>query len=195
MADPIIIPVQEGHWGKWEKPVVIPDGYFISGMQVRFESWNHEQDDTALNGLKLLCTSLYNPDDVQTVVAHEGFWGTWRKPVTVPNECYVIGLATRIESKQGSNGDDTALNGLKMLYRHRVTMQVNPLMLESGIWGQWAGEASVPEDSLMCGVQIRMEQPQAPGKDDTAMNGINILSRPIPALQLVGTAFKQNYHK
>lgn len=180
MSETSIIPVQAGFWGEWQEPVIIPDGYLIRGMQVRFEGSQGGGDDTALNGLKLLCEDIYHPQDTREVIVHEGFWGAWRNPVYVPDNCYVVGVATRIEARQGT-GDDTALNGIKMIYRNRVTLQVGIITLEDGIWGSWAGEASVPDDSLVCGVQIRIESPQRDG-DDTAMNGINLVSRKIPSL-------------
>jgi hypothetical protein len=150
-------------------------------MQVRFESPAPDQDDTALNGIKLLCADIWDTSQLRTVDVHNGFWGSWRKAVCVPPNCYAIGIATRIERKQGSGGDDTALNGIKLLYRNIRNLEAGIITVEKGVWGDWDGEASVEMDCLMCGLQVRMEQPVGEG-DDTAMNGVKILSRPNPLL-------------
>ena len=177
----VTLPVQLGHWGDWQAPVVIPSDYYIYGMQVRYESFAADQDDTALNGIKLLCADVYGSGTTQIISVHEGFWGKWRKRITVPSGCYAVGLATRIEPKQGSNGDDTALNGIKMIYRNYDTMQLGEVMIESGNWGDWAGYATFEPDHLMSGIQVRMEQPLHTG-DDTAMNGLKIIGKPLPVL-------------
>jgi hypothetical protein len=171
-----LITVHDGFWGNWEAPVIIPEGFYVYGMQVRFEPGSSNNDDTALNGIRILC-STYDGKSQRTITVHEGFWGDWRKVVAVPNRCYVIGVATRIEYPQPNGGDDTALNGIKMIYRNLDNSTTGAITVEDGLWGSWAGEASVPEGSLLAGLQVRIEAPQGKG-DDTAMNGVKVVSRP-----------------
>lgn len=52
------IVVEEGRWGTWRPDVLIPDGYYVAGMQMRFESYQRSGDDTAANGIRLLLRKI-----------------------------------------------------------------------------------------------------------------------------------------
>ncbi len=177
MTDKVVQTVHAGFWGDWESEVEIPDGYYILGMRTRFEPFKPDQDDTALNGLRIYACK-YDGTDGQWIHVHDGFWGAWGKAVGVPDDCYAIGLATRIEYPQHDGGDDTALNGIIMKYRNVHNGITGSVTVEDGKWGTWAGEATAQAGYLMTGLQVRMEHPQGDG-DDTAMNGLKIISRPL----------------
>lgn len=99
--------IYEGKWGSWKGVKMCPYGYYIAGGQVRYE--DPGGDDTALNGLCILC---FNRDfqDYKWVTVYGGLWGSW-KPIQYKPK-FVTKANLRFEDHQGG-GDDTAMNGLK----------------------------------------------------------------------------------
>jgi Vitelline membrane outer layer protein I (VOMI) len=169
--------VHEGNWGDWGSEVSVPDGYFLKGMRVRFESSQGGGDDTGLNGIEMICQK-FSDSSLIRVMVHEGFWGDWGNDVLVPNDCYVIGMSVRYELPIGT-GDDTALNGINLIHRNFGSGQVGKIEVHGGIWGTWLGDVSVAGTEYVGGLQVRVEAPQGTG-DDTAMNGIRLLVKSLP---------------
>ncbi|KXZ48544.1 hypothetical protein GPECTOR_27g715 [Gonium pectorale] len=143
-ADPVIlnlnswISVHEGQ-GTIGRPAV--------SFALRIENQQGENDDTALNGLKVNCK---NGDQL---MVNEGMWGTGWYDGSQKNaasatlaECkdgrYFTGVQVRFEGKQYSN-DDTAMNSIRFAcgYNNRVgktddlgtayALEVHP-----GYWGE-----------------------------------------------------------
>jgi hypothetical protein len=52
--------VLEGVWGGWKTTQFCNQGDFVCGMQARFEDWQRDGDDTALNGIKMVCCKANN---------------------------------------------------------------------------------------------------------------------------------------
>ena len=51
-------------------------------------------------------------------------------------------------------------------------------MIEPGNWGEWGPDVLTPPNWGIVGLQTRVEAPIGDG-DDTAMNGIRMVCRPI----------------
>ena len=51
------VTIEEGSYGDWSSSECSQD-YFINGAQVRYESPQDDEDDTALNGLKITCKNV-----------------------------------------------------------------------------------------------------------------------------------------
>lgn len=81
----------------------------MTGGRVIYEKKQGGGDDTGLNGLQIQCASS------GWYTVHNGHWGAWKSHVTY-SRYRVIGARVRYEKKQGS-GDDTAMNGIKFLFR------------------------------------------------------------------------------
>ena len=74
-------------------------------------------DDTALNGLKILCTDPSGNQSPVWKVVHKGLWGGWKPTVVADEGCYLSGASVRYEEHQEQFWfDDTAMNGLKMKF-------------------------------------------------------------------------------
>ena len=53
--DTKMVMVEKGGWGSWQDSVDCPDGYYVCGIQTRFEGSQGNRDDTALNGIQMKC--------------------------------------------------------------------------------------------------------------------------------------------
>jgi len=101
-----------GGWGSWKTPKSTSD-YYACGAQLRVEGKQGGGDDTGANGLNLEFCQI-SKDSEQKVSVGDGYWGSWSKMVTRSRKA-IMGMQVRYEKPQGG-GDDTALNGLRVLF-------------------------------------------------------------------------------
>jgi uncharacterized protein YbdZ (MbtH family) len=187
----LTVSVEEGLWGTWLEPVMAPNGYHVTGLRVRYEDpQGSHADDTALNGLKMECThfpGLSNSpaqspgggaNSVQVLTVAEGNWGSWKPVVRIPHGYYIVAISVRFEGNQGSEGDDTCMNGIRLKCRHYHGADIQVVSVWEGNWGVWKPDVLVPEGYYIVGFQCRVEKPQGANQDDTAMNGIRMLLKP-----------------
>ena len=82
-----------------------------------------------------------------------GYWGDWGPKQFCQNGGYAIGFATKVEGRQG-DGDDTAMNGLKLQCSGRdfITSAVQT-------WGSW-NYAWNSCRSGYTGAKVAVERPQ-----------------------------------
>ena len=111
-ADGEVITSLTGPWGTWGGRLTCQVGQFVKGAKIRDEANQRGSDDTAANGLKVVCT------DNQVLSPGNGFWGSWSAMKVCPKGYVVYGIRTSVERKQG-RGDDTALNRVAFLCRER----------------------------------------------------------------------------
>ncbi|KXZ48978.1 hypothetical protein GPECTOR_24g268 [Gonium pectorale] len=199
MNPPAVVNIQswihlhDGFWGDWgrvsfcgeNKYSLNTDGKgskdFIGrpayGFLLRIEEQQGAGDDTALNGLKIICKN----DELLTV--QEGEWGGgWYGPTYCGGGRFFTGAVVRVEKSQGA-GDDTAMNTVQFAcgYNNRPgkaddwsNWDVQKSSLVEGYWGDWQQWKWCPYNSYICGFQVRFEVPQGAG-DDTAFNGLKIV--------------------
>ena len=103
---------------------------------MRFEDPQGDGDDTAANGLRWKFCKMYDWHN-QVQKTFEGIWGDWKGMVMCPENQYVAGFQVRIEPKQG-NGDDTAMNGLKLFCRSPNGRANYTIKVYEGVWGDWS---------------------------------------------------------
>ncbi|WP_186645327.1 hypothetical protein [Fluviispira vulneris] len=99
-------------WGSWSN-----DSYCYGpaiGFAIQIESPQGDNaDDTAANNFKLICSSGNSAyANVQTN------FGNWSQDLVCPAGQVVVGIQTRVESDQ-VGGDDTALNGARLICGYR----------------------------------------------------------------------------
>lgn len=176
------IEVGSGPFGSWFPFADVPDGYYLKGMKVRFEgNQGRKGDDTAMNGVELLCQkwgTFRSNKGLYRAMVHEGLWGGWEADKLLPDCCYAVGMQLRIEATKPDQ-DDTTLNGIRLIYRSQRDDEIGRLSIHEGLWGTWGPEVSVPKGKYISGVSARFEG-SVGKKDDTAMNGLKIRSRPKP---------------
>ncbi|APJ02734.1 hypothetical protein [Silvanigrella aquatica] len=94
-------------WGSWVKPAYCNGP--VKGFAIQIKPQKGNEDDTAANDLMLVCNN--------NSIAHaetRTHWGHWSHIYYCPTGQVILGLITRVE-KQQYNGDDTALNGVRMI--------------------------------------------------------------------------------
>lgn len=192
----LVLDVLDSPFGTWRASVTGPQGSHVTGLAVRYENpvGGGTNDDTALNGLRMEVSSFPPPpgpgqspsqSPPQAILVNEGYWGTWRNMVRVPNGYYIVGISVRNEAGQGpgvSGGhDDTGLNGIRLKLRQCHGTGLQSLTIWEGDWGDWTPDTLVPEGYCIVGFQPKIEAPQGGGNnDDMAMTGLRILLRPKP---------------
>ena len=85
-----------------------------------------------------------------------GYWGDWGNSEFCQNGGYAVGFGTKVEETQG-NGDDTAINGLKLQCSggDSITSALQR-------WGSWnyAGNAEATCNRGYTGAKVRVQGPQ-----------------------------------
>ncbi|XP_031430650.1 vitelline membrane outer layer protein 1 homolog [Clupea harengus] len=153
-----------GYWGGWGGMEMCPPSYRAFGFSLKVEEKLGSGDDTALNGIRLLCRHRENRNLQVTISSSEGRWGSW----THYQDCgyaYLLSFVLRVERPRGGRVDDTAANNIqfkcsdgRVLYGGGQTW---------GDWGKWSGLCY----KGICGIMTRVEGPVG-REDDTALNDV-----------------------
>ncbi|XP_040271208.1 vitelline membrane outer layer protein 1 homolog [Bufo bufo] len=151
-----------GRWGTWGDVERCPPNSRAVGFNLKVEaSIGRRGDDTALNGIGLLC-EYHNGSTAGMITSRVSPWGQW----TNVSRCqeHLAAFRLQVEPPQG-DGDDTAANNMEML-----CSDPKPLNGYGGRWGTFEGW-SRPCDDGICAIKTKVEAPQGRG-DDTAMNDV-----------------------
>ena len=99
---------------------VCKPGSYISGMQVRYSDPLPFNDNTALEGLSIICRDPYERSFItETLTVEWGNWGLWREKVKSKFNfvCGVDGQYQKFEESKGKQVDEpdnTGLNGIRV---------------------------------------------------------------------------------
>ncbi|RVE63102.1 hypothetical protein OJAV_G00165170 [Oryzias javanicus] len=154
-------------FGTWTWPEMCPENYFAVGFSVRVESKQYGGDDTALNGIRLICSKDENRNFLYYVESHTGHFGEWSHPQYCPGGV-LTSFQLRVESYRGPLGDDTAANNIKFRCSSNPTLEAPGMSW--GEYGYWS------QDCLgggICGIETKMEEYQV-GLDDTSLNDVRM---------------------
>eukprot|EP00727_Mastigamoeba_balamuthi_P010588 m51a1_g6151 hypothetical protein (507) ;mRNA; r:302521-304321 len=172
----------DGQWGTWGNLDSCPGGRFARGFVTKSEAnqgGKKNQDDTALNGVRLVCESSSIQKGPTSLV---GPWGTWDEPVLCPKWYYVSAVQVREEKFCGEKCDDTALNAIRVRCRSMrtgVDVQLDESHSKTS-WGVWSQWYDCPVGTAVTGIRTRVEPPQDKG-DDTALNAVRLHCTPFPS--------------
>jgi len=165
---------------RWTGAVYCPFGTFATGFQIKLEDHQGSGDDTAMNGLWLICKGVAGT--IEHVV--QSGMGNWGKPVEPPQKCptgeFLFSYELREEVHRGPNHDDTSANGLRFGCRPYGSSQEipsgNPIS-QPGFWGDWRPISKCSGKNLIVGVETLIE-PAKSDNDDTAMNDVRFFCMP-----------------
>ena len=109
--------VHQGDFGEWKQDVIAPEGFEVVAMKTRLEGKCGRGDDTALNGIQVLIKNQ-RTNRTSDLMVEQGIWGNWLPNYKGFNDSnyYIAGIQVKAEGKCGS-GDDTAMNGIRLIYR------------------------------------------------------------------------------
>ncbi|KAM9309944.1 LOW QUALITY PROTEIN: vitelline membrane outer layer protein 1 homolog [Pholidichthys leucotaenia] len=152
-----------GPWGRWTWSEMCPENFYAVGFSIRVETSQGKGDDTALNGIRIICAKNGDRSLLFTVESHPGYWGKWTQPQYCPSGFIT---ALRVEPAQGSDGDDTAANNIRFRCSSYNTI-LEGSGHELGAYGSWSETCS---EGGICGpFETKIEKKQGDG-DDTALN-------------------------
>ncbi|XP_062255350.1 vitelline membrane outer layer protein 1 homolog [Platichthys flesus] len=152
-------------FGNWTWPEMCPDQFFAVGFSVRVESNQYGADDTALNGIRLICGKDVNRSFLYSVESHTGYFGDWSSPQYCPSGV-LTSFQLRVETHRGLFGDDTAVNNIKF------RCSSNPLLEGTGMdWGEYGHWSQDCGNGGICGIETKMEEYQS-GLDDSTLNDV-----------------------
>ncbi|XP_016423553.1 vitelline membrane outer layer protein 1-like isoform X2 [Sinocyclocheilus rhinocerous] len=155
------------NWGSWAQREFCPRGTYAAGFSLMVEELSFGPwDNTALNGIRLHCISLFkdpHSDEHDSFIQSEvGSWGQWTKIKWCPSG-FLTAFQLRVESSRGI-GDDTAANNI------RFNCSGESLLLGDGTHrGEWGDWSPLCQGRGMCGIMTRIEEKLKFG-DDTALN-------------------------
>lgn len=189
-VEQIDVMVYEGKWGDWLDIKECPAGSFVCGLKTRMEkSDSTDGDDTAFNGVEMICCDRENKVEAEVMV-NAGLWGGWSE-----NKCdadhFVCSLDIQFVDDQGTGftpgndppNDDFAMNGLKgeccniNSHSERIDVQFEEGVGTPKPYGEYKGSQACDPGYYVCGLQARMESDQGTDPvsgDDTAQNGLKM---------------------
>ncbi|XP_077326867.1 vitelline membrane outer layer protein 1 homolog [Lithobates pipiens] len=158
-----IIHVENGGiWGDWGHTEMCPAGTSARAFRLLVEPHQGRGDDTALNGIQLLCAEPGSEDIKATITSTKGNWGSWTEVQWCPSGD-LISFSLKVEP--AIDGDDTAANNIMF---QCSCMKI--LKGDGGSWGDYGTWSEVCYTGI-CGIKTRVERPQGRG-DDTALNDV-----------------------
>ena len=152
-------------WGKWGGARFCPASTFAIGFSLKVEGHQSEDDDTAVNNIKLVCGDY-------SIFEFEGdsrsSWGSYGQNSYCPNNSFIKGFALKVEKDQPLGHDDTAVNDMKVFCGNNYE-EVGSTNGQR--FGSFGSNAYCPGYSSICGFSLKSEEPQGMA-DDTAVNDV-----------------------
>ncbi|CAG2215599.1 Vitelline membrane outer layer protein 1 homolog,Vitelline membrane outer layer protein 1 [Mytilus edulis] len=145
----------------------------------------------------VLCTikASYPRHVVGTLYSSNGgVWGDWHEPRFCPTGQFAIGYSLKIERKQGTRGDDTSLNAIKLLCGTKNHRSNHGFAVTSGYgpWGDYSGIMKCGYTFFLTAFSLQVERSQGRG-DDTAANYVRFRCKALtwswPGYEIGGHGF------
>ncbi|XP_060936552.1 vitelline membrane outer layer protein 1 homolog [Limanda limanda] len=151
-------------WGTWRGPEMCPYHFLAVGFSTRVEAKQGSGDDSAMNGIRLICGKDEQRSPITTVESHTGYWGDWSNAQYCPSGV-LTAFQLRVEGRQGG-GDDSAVNNIK--FRCSSGHVLEGTGLDWGEYGEWSQDCV---NGGICGIMTKIEEEQGEG-DDSALNDV-----------------------
>jgi len=116
-----------------------------------------------------------DPDTLKSDEA--GQWGDWHPKMVCPEDKRIaLGMRLKFEPYQGTNGDDSAANGVQICCQKDLSSTPGQCTWigSQQEWGDWQPPVFCPENTKIIGFSQRIECSQGTHQDDTALNGVRM---------------------
>lgn len=157
------------NWGDWKAEEMCPPNSWVSAMNLKIEPDQGKGDDSALNGIKLSCTTS-DGRHTGDITSGEGRWGFYRGRKFCRTG-YANGFQLRSEPDQKS-GDDAAAIDLTLLCSHTDGTTSRIVGGDFLTFGSYTQEQICPPATAICGIRTQIEPDQGSG-DDSALNNVD----------------------
>lgn len=157
------------NWGDWKAEQICPPESWVSAVNLKIEPNQGKGDDSALNGIRLTCTSMDGQETAE-IMSGEGPWGFYRGKKFCSSG-FATGFQLRSEPDLGS-GDDGAASDL-MLICSQLDGTTSRIV-GGGVltFGEYTPEQICPAETAICGIRTQIERDQGQG-DDSALNNVD----------------------
>ena len=116
------------------------------GFKLRSEKkQGGENDDTALNSIKLHCREPNSALTTKLISSSQGFWGDWGTTAWCPSGKPFDGFNVQEEPKQGWD-DDTSLNNIALYCKDETSAKHASVNTN---WGSWKPVQRCPSGSAV----------------------------------------------
>ncbi|XP_041371747.1 vitelline membrane outer layer protein 1 homolog [Gigantopelta aegis] len=161
-------------FGSWGDEQHCPDGSFAIGFMIKQEGPQGRGDDTATNGVRLLC----DDNDHTSVTSKVGDWGNWIAAETCGNGRRLWGFKLKVEENQVFR-DDTAVNGVSFICGGGEILEY------PGNWGHWRDWHYCPVGHGICGIKTKVEGKKIMifNTDNVAMSDMTVYCCPMACLR------------
>lgn len=144
-----------GEYGDWTKIYMCPKNSYISGATPYFEKYVQGNDNSALNGLEILCTQK-NGKNHEAYEIKPGSWGDPGKLVRQEGK-FVCGIQVSYDNV-GKYKDKLGLDGL--LFKFCNWDEEEDYAGFHGLWGDWTEFYNGPREHLACGFEASIHTHQ-----------------------------------
>ncbi|XP_066449949.1 vitelline membrane outer layer protein 1 homolog [Eleutherodactylus coqui] len=149
----------KGNWGVME---VCDEGTVVRAFQLKVQqSKGPFIDDTALNGIALLCAKDSSREAVRIIRSSVGEFGSWGPAYWCDSKTFLMNFSLRVESTNII--DKTAANNIKFTCSDGSVMEGDGR--SQGTYGPWSTNCEIG----IRGIQTRVQKKQGFVKDDVAL--------------------------
>ena len=179
----IIEPVSRTDWGNWKGANYCYAGQLATGFLFEWQPSIGSGDDSGGNSFLVQCN--YRNKNAPRWIGNYGKWRAGKHSAYCPSGSYLNAIQINTESKQGgcgpfSCGDDTALCNVRLWCKNPITgNEVQLSEPKAPNFGSWTDKMSCKDYYGVVGVNVKIEDWQGKGNDDTMLNKIRLFCGPI----------------
>lgn len=166
-------------WGQFDQHEYCPKNSFVTGMRLKVDHY-HDGDNTALNGIQLVCTDMNGHDS--TINSVLGRYGSFGKIKHCHNG-FATGFRLRSQSSQGFLKDDVGAVDFKLICSGINGNRSQVISDDNGFlpWGSWTKDQHCPRKSVVCGIATQVDKSYGFlfKRDQTTLNNVDIACCPL----------------
>lgn len=161
-----------------------PKNSFVTGMRLKMDHY-HDGDNTALNGIQLMCTDMNGHDSrINSALGHYGYFGK----IKHCRSGFATGFRLRSQRSKGFLSDNVGAVDFKLTCtaisgKHsRIAADDNRFLP----WGHWTKDQRCPRKTAVCGIATQVDNSESGMffiQDKTTLNNVDVaccpLERPI----------------